>query len=76
TYLLSAIIGADKIPNKLKRNSLRNQGANNIKGRDFSATVESFAYTIYQSKSRQKHKSIVQLSIATKKNNKPIISIN
>ncbi|WP_217525235.1 hypothetical protein, partial [Vibrio metschnikovii] len=60
-------IVADKIPNKLKRISLRNQGVNNTKGRDISATVESFAYTIYQSKTRQKHKSIVQLLIATKK---------
>ncbi|WP_217541686.1 hypothetical protein, partial [Vibrio metschnikovii] len=66
----------NEIPDMLKRNSLWHQRANNTKERDFPATVESFAYTIYQSKTRQKHTSLDQLSIATKKNNKLIISIN
>ncbi|WP_222434700.1 hypothetical protein, partial [Vibrio metschnikovii] len=54
TCLLSAIIDADKIPNKLKRISLWNQGTNNTKGRDRSATIEPFAYTIYQSRVAEK----------------------
>ncbi|WP_224214456.1 hypothetical protein, partial [Vibrio metschnikovii] len=66
----------NEIPDMLKRNSLWNQRANSTKERDLSAKIEPFAHTIYQSKTRQKHKSIVQLSIATKKNNKLIISIN
>ncbi|ORP26437.1 hypothetical protein DLR66_02865 [Vibrio paracholerae] len=60
----------------LKRNSQWNQRANNTKERDLSATVESFAYTIYQSKVGRKNRSLIQLSISTKKNNKLIISIN
>ncbi|WP_332405640.1 hypothetical protein, partial [Vibrio metschnikovii] len=67
---------ANEIPNMLKRNSLRNQGVNNTKGKDLSATIEPFAYTIYQSRVGRKSTSIVQLSIATKKNNKLIISMN
>ncbi|WP_306332059.1 hypothetical protein, partial [Vibrio injensis] len=76
TSLLSAIIVVDKIPNKLKRISLRNQGANklkrislrnqganNIKGKDLSATIEPFAYTIYQSRAGQKRTNIDKLAI-------------
>ncbi|WP_217522051.1 hypothetical protein, partial [Vibrio metschnikovii] len=61
--LLSAIIGANKIPNKLKRISLRNQWANNTKGRDRSATNEPFVCIIYQSRARQKRKIIDKLEL-------------
>ncbi|WP_332401207.1 hypothetical protein, partial [Vibrio metschnikovii] len=60
----------------LKRNSLRNQWTSNNKERDLSATIEPFAYTIYQSRVGRQNTSIVQLLIATKKNNKLIISMN
>ncbi|HHB1565994.1 TPA: hypothetical protein ACN99F_003420, partial [Vibrio metschnikovii] len=59
----SAIIVANKIPNKLKRNSLWNQGANNTKGRDLSATIEPFAYTIYQSRVGKKRITTDKLAL-------------
>ncbi len=65
-----------EIPNMPKRNSSRNQWTSNTKERDLSAKIEPFAYTIYQGKVGRKNRSLVQLSIATKKNNKLIISIN
>ncbi|MCF1517446.1 hypothetical protein, partial [Escherichia coli] len=58
-----AIIGGDKIPNKLKRISLRNQGANNTKGKDLSAPIEPFTDTIYQSKAGQKRTNIDKLAL-------------
>ncbi|MDF4956881.1 hypothetical protein P3569_23695, partial [Vibrio parahaemolyticus] len=61
TSLLSAIIVVDKIPNKLKRISLRNQGTNNVKGKDLSATIEPFAYTIYQSRVGKSAKASINL---------------
>ncbi len=63
TCLLSAIVVVDKIPNKLKRISLRNQGANNTKGRDRSATNEPFVCIIYQSRARQKRTNIDKLAL-------------
>ncbi|WP_217537276.1 hypothetical protein, partial [Vibrio metschnikovii] len=56
-------IVADKIPNRLKRISLRNQGVNNTKGRDLSATIEPFTNTIYQSRAGKKRKIIDKLAL-------------
>ncbi|WP_217541755.1 hypothetical protein, partial [Vibrio metschnikovii] len=52
-----------KIPNKLKRISLRNQGANDTKGRDLSATIEPFTNTIYQSRAGKERTNIDKLAL-------------
>ncbi|EMP89378.1 hypothetical protein VC87395_003480 [Vibrio paracholerae 87395] len=47
----------------MKRISLWNQGVNNTKGKDRSATIEPFTHTIYQSKAGQRRTIIDKLAL-------------